>query len=68
MKQLTETLEALTVNGLLAVQKSGLIVLGEVLFLQKKQHYSETLFKLRSSLQHWKLAEPVDQPMTPEQS
>ena len=32
---------------------SGLIELGEVLFLQNKQNCTEPLFKLRASLRHW---------------
>ena len=32
---------------------SGLVDLGEVLFLLNNQNYSEPLLKLRASLQHW---------------
>ena len=34
-------------------KKSGIVGLGEVLFLQSIQKYTEPLLELRVSLQHW---------------
>ena len=47
-----DSLEFYTYLVLAQGEMNGLIGLGEVLFMQNKQNYTEPLLKLRASLQH----------------